>query len=64
MLFLEIFVRRLDAETLKTKVTKTLYGDSTAQNELTKFLISTADDAKSQKIPKFEERCADLTPQI
>jgi hypothetical protein len=50
---LEIFVRRLDADVLKGKITKTLYGPDAQPNELTKYLIETSDNAKRDKIPNF-----------
>lgn len=61
---LEIFVRRLDSETLRGKITKTVFGQDAAQNELTRYLIEVADCAKRQKIPTFAERCGDLDSNI
>ena len=54
-LFLEVMVRRLDAETLKGQITQAIYGKQCQANELTKYLILTANDAKSQKIDSFFE---------
>lgn len=63
MLMLEIFVRRLDAEVLRGVITKTIFGNNAAQNQLTKFLIEKADNAKKEHIPNFEARCSELDSQ-
>jgi hypothetical protein len=39
MLMLEIFVRRLDADTIRNKITKTLYGSDAQPTEFTKYII-------------------------
>lgn len=63
MLMLEIFVRRLDAEVLRGIITKTIFGNNAAQNQLTKFLIEKAENAKKERIPNFEARCSELDSQ-
>jgi hypothetical protein len=45
--FLEIIVRRLDVETLKGSITKQLFSENCKGNELTSYLILTANKAKN-----------------
>lgn len=53
LLFLETMVRRLDPETFKTTITKQLYGEQCKGNELTTYLIVTANRAKSSLTEGF-----------
>jgi len=53
LLFLETIVRRIDSEKLKNELTKALYGPMCQGNELTRYLIFTADKAKANQIDGF-----------
>lgn len=53
LLFLESIVRRLDPEILKTRITKKLYGDQCKGNELTTYIIITANKAKQNNTEGF-----------
>lgn len=53
LLFLESMVRRLDPETIKTSITKKLYGEQCKGNELTTYLIVTANRTKSSLTEGF-----------
>ena len=64
MLFLEIFVRRIDSDTLKGRITKTVCGHDAENNTLIRYLIKEADRAKCEPHTTFLERCAELTPAI
>ena len=46
-------VRRLDGDRLKNEITKLLYGQMCHGNELTTYLIITADKAKANVIDGF-----------
>ena len=56
-LFLETMVRRIDAEHLKGPLTKKLYGERCKGNELTTYLIVTANKKKSQPLEGFMSVC-------
>ena len=46
-------IRRLDSERLKNEITKSLYGQMCQGNDLTRYLIVTADKAKANAIEGF-----------
>ena len=52
-LFLETMIRRLDAERIKGELTRNLYGAMCKGNELTTYLIVTANNAKAHEIDGF-----------
>ena len=56
-------VRRIDTDELKGKVTQALYGKGCADNELTKYLIKTASDAKSSPLSNFVLKCNESLPK-
>ena len=46
-------IRRLDGELIKGFITQEIYGQSGGSNELTKYLIVTANNAKNSPIDSF-----------
>lgn len=62
--FYEVVYRRLPLDKIKGSVHTRLYGDSTAQNELSKALIAIAHQAKSGQIRNFSRICADIKPEF
>ncbi len=60
MVFYEIVYRRLPVKTVKEVIHRRLYGENSAQNELTKFLSEYAAKAKREPIKGFDEICKDF----